>query len=401
MPAPLAAAPAAECRLGGGTAPGDTLDLVITDDNLRLGPPAPASTAAERMIGRLLYRGLVRSDCRGRVLPDLASSWRRTGAGWEFRIESAARFADGSDVTAAAIQAAFERRPVAGVASVEAAGAVLRLRGSSAESDAVFLARLTAASAVVAGPSRAGDAPALETGDYRWAGASGSRGRTVTFLTERNGPGVIRLETAVRGDPRDRLDGGTGTALALVTRDPVTLDYAGRRPGVSVDSLGWDLVYGLVVTGAVVPPDGAVRASLARDAVRAPARAATDSGCRGRDTTAAARPVIGYPEADPIARGLAERIVSLARAAPPWLGPAAAPGLTAAGFRTGALDQAAAGLAAVVRTWPLGSACPADLAPGTIRFGLVETRPALVRTGPVPALMRDGEGTLVLARRAP
>ncbi|MEZ4455208.1 MAG: hypothetical protein R2882_01470 [Gemmatimonadales bacterium] len=398
----MAGAPADECRLGGGTAaPGDTLDLVITDDAFRLGPPAPASTAAERLVGRLLYRGLVRSDCRGQLLPDLARSWRRTGTGWEFRIEPRARFADGSGVTAAAIQAAFERRPVDGVASVEAAGGVLRIRGSAAEPDAVFLARLAAASAVVAGPSRAGDAPPLETGMYRWSGASGGRGGTVTLLTELDGPGVIRLETAVRGDPRDRIDSGTGAALTLVTRDPVTLDYAGRRPGVTVDSLGWDLVYGLVVLGTAGPPDAGARASLARDAVRAPARAATDSGCRGTEAAAAARPMIGYPEGDPIARSLAERIVSLARAAPPWLGSSAAQGLTAAGFRADALDQAAGGLAAVVRTWPLGAACPADLAPGTVRFGLVETRPALVRTGPVPVMTRDREGTPVLFGRAP
>ena len=113
----------------------------------------------------------------------------------------------------------------------------------------------------------------------------------------------------------------------ISARDPELLDYARQRPGLSARPLPWSRGYLLVVPGAGspdlgIPPDTAgFRAELARDAVRIEARAAelpawweARAACPARATAPAARAAnvaIVYPAADPVARGLAERLVAL------------------------------------------------------------------------------------------
>lgn len=99
--------------------------------------PAFAVDFSSGTIASLVHAGLVSFDEAGAVQPDLASSWRVTGDGLEWRFTLAPRrFADGSPVTSAAIVSSFRRllspetqsprwwvlEPVAGAAAFHGGG---------------------------------------------------------------------------------------------------------------------------------------------------------------------------------------------------------------------------------------------------------------------------------------
>jgi hypothetical protein len=144
--------------------------------------------------------------------------------------------------------------------------------------------------------------------------------RTAPRLVVRSGP-----------DARDAIDSGVDL---LLTSDPVALSYTSTRPDYDVVPLPWSRTYALAVplrsAGAVAEPlsspdSVAFRTSLARDAVRADARASESpvwwtKGCENTQPPVAAPPVAGrqsiaYRADDPVARGLAERLVAVGRRA--------------------------------------------------------------------------------------
>lgn len=108
----------AQAGIIGGGRPGGGLSIGITLPNdpttLREGivglPKLPlplfASTGADRAIVALTYRGLTRLDTSGYPTADLATSWSvsEDGLAWTFKLDPAARWEDGTQVTAADAQ---------------------------------------------------------------------------------------------------------------------------------------------------------------------------------------------------------------------------------------------------------------------------------------------------------
>jgi hypothetical protein len=170
-----------------------------------------------------------------------------------------------------------------------------------------------------------------------------------------------------------------GTIDVMVTADPAVIQYAESRPRLATFALPWEKTYVLLSTSRILDIQnggmpGAMPShlsdGLARDAVRGDARGYRPPSwwsdlkdCRGvGDGVPGLAPPPGayapsgekrilYDKADPIARGLVERIVALAAADPtaspegaaiaaavPGLGNAP-PGVTAEGVTIGTLTR--------------------------------------------------------------
>ena len=154
----------------------------------------------------------------------------------------------------------------------------------------------------------------------------------------------LTIHSAAEASARDLVDAGVDL---LLTDSPTLAAYAGTRGDVTSVPLGWDRTWVVVTPRGTLPVDTAqaFRAGLARDAVRADARAAegpywwTDTtGCvtptaRNALTSAGTHSVV-YPRDDAVARALAERLVAIlgggataAGLAPNAFAPALASGL--------------------------------------------------------------------------
>jgi len=320
----------------------------------------------------------VRFDCTGRAIPELATAWSADSSRTYWTLELGAWAQAGADDEPPAVRVATAWRTSPGAA------ATLELAGvqSMLPLDQRRLA-IGFASAHPSIPMIFADA---------------------TLGLPRGGTGPARLlATAPGGDLRDALDRG---ADVVVGRDPLLLDYAARRAGLTAVPLPWSRSYVLLVPpgqslGDVIPPDtGAFRAGLARDAVRAEARPAAAPfwwdaapGCQRPAPPVPSAPssdVIGYERGDASARELAERLVALADTL----------GLTARGYP--AEDFRAALRAGRERAYvvavPAHAYVPcreiADWPSGAMSVGLVETRArAVIRQG-TPPLAVDWDGTL-------
>ena len=203
----------------------------------------------------------------------------------------------------------------------------------------------------------------LGTGPYRIEasdrGSAGVPWQTITaypvFDTQRP---VIQFIGASMPDTRDLLEGKVDM---MVTADPAVIEYASSRPHLSLSSLPWNKTYVLLSTSRVreLQLGGTVGSlplelsdGLARDAVRCDARGyrpkswwddlltcgepstimpGPSPSPRGSYITSDLRRIL-YDLTDPVARGLAERIVALA-ATDPTFSP-----------ETSALDSAVPGL---------------------------------------------------------
>jgi hypothetical protein len=240
-----------------------------------------------------------------------------------------------------------------------------------------------------------------------------------------NAPVVVAITVPPGADLRDVLEGRappTRRPDVIVTRDPPLIDFARRRGGYLVAPLTWSISYVLATAGTDdgVVPDEAQRAAIARDAVSGDARGAlepfpwlTDSACTkslGVRRSSPA-PVIIYSSGDAIARGIAERVVSLAasRGNPTWLpegvtrGGAAlrvaplAPDSIVAALASG---RAAAGVLALARDplAPCGLSSGAPVPRGAIP--LVDSRShAIVRQGSGVTFIVGLDGTLHIVKR--
>lgn len=242
----------------------------------------------------------LRLDCEGRPLPGLAVAWSRDTSGrfWTFELDPRASADSGARWMASTLAAAWRADPAASAA----------LRWSGVTSLVPLDERR-----LVAGL----ESPSLEVPRLFADRALG---------VPRTWAPALTLAPSASGDLRDAIDQGTDL---IQTTDPALLDYARRRPGVTAVALPWHRTYVLLLparstgVGAAVPADTAgFRAGLARDAVRADARAAAGpfwwdgrAACPTKPMPKARRAptdAIAYPAEDPVARDLAERIVALA-----------------------------------------------------------------------------------------
>jgi len=458
-PAPGSAVPAA-CQLRPGPPGGGALQIdapgAIRPGNV----PVPV-TPAERIAFRHLYETLLRVDCTGARRPWLAASWTSEDGGraWRLTLREGAAFWDGTPLRAADVIESWRTPPPGdGSASAAALAAPGRrdLRTAVAASaevvdDRTLRVRLDRPSADppawLADPAlavhapRAGDAWPAGTGPWRLhpdarlpgAGLVGSSVDRIVAWPEGWTPGdprpVLRFRARPARDPREVLDAGEDL---LVTDDPATLAYAATLPAVEALPLPWDRTYVLLAGNPGSGPEAedaerALREALARDAVRAEARASEPAGTGGtgpacasvaapvalgaRDALPAPPPPgqgerVVYPREDPTARELAERLVALAArrpgpAVPAWVTwlPRVAEGLSADVFAVALRGRSEA---AFVLPRPLDSALPCALrleaGPGWALRPLVDARRRVIAGDDVAGLAVDGDGTLLLFR---
>jgi hypothetical protein len=435
------------CVLVAGVPLADTVTVGLAGEVDPRHAPVPLADAEGLLFGTV-YSTLVVVDCEGAVRPGLAESWTAGDAGtrWTFRMRADATFWDGSPVTAGAVRESWSARSFESFqpwadslsTSVTAADArtlivSLRHRGEAALR-ALADPRL-AVTGGTSGPWPIGAGPYgvshLDQGSFI--------ARPVRGMSRDPLP-VLRFMPAGR-DPRDLLDRRVDL---LATRAPEVIDYGMRLPEYRVLPLPWDRVYVLVAPsrlgGAGEMVDPALSAQLAADVIRDEARPARDAywwadvaACGPPrllpvslpDTLA---PQLVYPDGDPVARVIAERLVALARAGEltefvPALGMPAlsrlpATALSAVGAPAGRLYD--------VRTWPPSAALVIALPARTLdpctsleelrrRLGsltplaiqrvvvpLVETRRSLIlREGMAGvALGWDGAPVLTFGRRS-
>jgi hypothetical protein len=417
--------------------------------------------AGGAMARRHSYEGLTRVDCQGEVHGGLAESWNSADGGrrWELVLREDARFWDGTAVTAAHVEAGWERTVapetarIAGIDSATAVGdRVLRVFFSGPRPQAPQL--LAEAEFAVVGDMTSSRWP-LGTGSYAIAATDPSAGRVVASPAYgRPGP-AIEFIALSRAEARDRLDRGVDV---MVTGDPAVIDYVGAASELADIPLPWDRSYVLVSTTRVQElrrdsPVGALssdlREAMARDAVRGEARGARppawwqDLRVCGElaDVLVGLPPVPGGAYAsseprrivfaldDPVARDLAGRIVAIAGSRPSTspeavMLAAAIPGLGSGG-RVGV--QGLEGLALAeslrdgddfayvlaVRRQPLDPCFEARRLLSRVQWlavegvelsqalvPLVETRKhVIVRRGTV-GLVLDGEGTVRVSSEA-
>lgn len=304
------------------------------------GPDLSVNNDARRLVFHHLYESLITVDCQGEVRGALASSWQRGDRGrhWTFELREDARFWDGRPVTAWDVEwwwkTAMRGESIASAAidSIIVAGDwTLDVYPKDRHANVPLF--LSSSAFVVAALSN----------NSRWPNGSGPfrPGRRAGVLLARPAFGgdkpVIKFVIASARDARDLIDNEVD---ALITADPDVIDYARGRPQLKTVSLPWDKTYVLLsnsrvseLRGGESPPplSSELLDALAVDAVRSDARgcempfwwrdvedcsnlsvpfASISHGPLASHPSAMGR--IVYDESDPVARGLAERIVALA-----------------------------------------------------------------------------------------
>ena len=384
-PVPTAASSAAPCLVAADSA-GPTRAIGAAFDD---------SADARRARRAAALDAPLRLDCEGRPSPGLAVAWSAdtTGQFWTLVLRAVEPTDTGRRWTAAALAATWRADPDAATA-LGSAGVASLLPLDERRLVVEFSTAQSGLPALFADP------------------ALGVASRTPR-------PGLEPVAGATT-DLRDAVD---GRADLVHTSDPDLLDYARRRPGLTIVPLPWSRSYLLLLpprsagVGSAIPADtAAFRAGLARDAVRAEARPAAPpfwweaAAACPRPTSAPPTPrpltnpganasanasanAIAYPAGDAVARGLAERVVALS----------GAPGLTVRGLRPDSLAPAL-GLGserAYVIAAPRHALIPcresaAWPAHATV-IPLVETRPSAVIRRGAPPLVVEWDGTLRLA----
>jgi hypothetical protein len=341
-PAPGPEAGSADCALI--AEPGEPVTSVALSDRIDPSNAPRPSNESERLLFRQLYETLVRVDCRGRVTPGLAASWRLDADGrtWIVTLRENARFSDGAPLTAADVRASWSRdgigdelppnvsRLVTSVAPVGDRTLAITLRSQRGDVP-IALAHpdLTIAKSIADSPWPLGTRSTRIAPEDHVPAASTAAAITVV----RDNLSAIRFVVAP-GDPRDLLDDGVDL---LLTRDPAALDYAATLPHFQSVPLDWQRIHVLLAPGRSrsspsLPEDA--RQVLADDAVRGEARGARgpfwwqmlpdcDVSRSPPRSQPPLTPRIVYDAGDAAARDLAERVVGLVRASVPaataWL----------------------------------------------------------------------------------
>jgi hypothetical protein len=348
---------------------------------------------SERLLFRQLYHNLIRVDCEGVVRPELAEAWTRDSASgsWRFTLRDTTVSPDGSRLVANQVLAAWRARPrllaAMGIDSVIAADTrtlIIGIRDGAAREPRLF-AQPALSIALSPGLSLASNGLFLNPSPA--------------------GPTVLDFVT-VPGDLRDVLDSG---ADLLVTQDATLAEYAANHRDLQTFPLPWSRTYVLVQPAAAdsLPTaieSDSVRGSLARDAVKADARPAAGgwvpppcgrSGASERSVRPAPR--LAYSARDPVARGLAERILALSGSDAELRIIPLADSAMAASLRAGTEQGYILALSSNPEDFcSFGPPIPAH----AVIHSLIETRAhAIVRRGS-PELTVDWDGTPRLAATA-
>jgi len=367
LPTPEPAAPPDRCILPTGES-GEPRELVVA-------AVAPEDSA---VVARQRPEPLIRLDCFGVARPGAAESWTPDSSHrtWTFVLAPSAL-----GVTAAGAASEWTIRPDAAT--------TLRYAG--------------VASAIPLDDRRLAVTLDRPTDSVPAFFADPSLGLVTDSLPPTGTIFVARRPAS--GDPRDALDAG---ADILRTGDPAILEYARTRNDFTVHPLPWNRTYALVVPpgrenlGALVPADStAFRAGLARDAVRAEARAAEPpfwwegmEPCPTADTlpstpgTSGSSTVV-YAREDPVARALAERVVALSDQR-----------MTAGGLPGRSMAEALRGgfgrayVVAVPRAALVPCREVAGWPAGSILIPLIDTRMSVIVRRGVPRLTVELDGGL-------
>jgi hypothetical protein len=354
--------------------------------------PLQPGNDSERLLFRNLLLSLVRLDCQGQLRPGVVKSWSQESSGtWTLTLQENPRFGSGRSLSVTHVASVLA--PAVGVKppGIDSA-AVLNDR----QIRIFFTGNPDSVLRVLADPAFVlFDTLAMQ--DI-------SAGQGSIDIPAGGTHPVIELRYPSRGDGRDALDRG---ADLIVTRNPTLLEYAARRPELTLYPLPWNQIYVLAQPAAAQPlavgSTEGERQSLARDAVHADARAAEppfwwmESSCPAGEPRSVL-PVsdrIVYRGEDEVARALAERIVALA-------GPGSR--LRAAGLERSQLDGAVR--EGSERAYVLGiprkplQPCreSSDFPAGARIQPLLDSRShAIVRLG-APPLGVDWDGTIRVVR---
>ncbi|MEX2283767.1 MAG: ABC transporter substrate-binding protein [Gemmatimonadota bacterium] len=341
-----------------GPTPGATSQCIVTDGasepivTIGIAQRIDASNApvprtpSERLVFRQLYETLVSLDCNGAITPLIAENWEASeqGAVWRFRIREDVRYWDGSVVTARDIAESWAVRsdsvlPIAGITVLGERELRVTLQS------AIPGVERFADPALAVARHMAGGWP-LGTGKFRpEPGADPRMFRIVSVSPS----AVIPLNRprpdsmtwpraivfrAIGNDARAALDARID---GVVTADPAPVEYSRALSYYNATPLGWTRTYVLGTRGAqradsLSATPAAAEIAPVKEAIRADTRAAEPPFWwqRAECVPATFSPVrtdtrnrnVVYPVNDPIARGIAERLVALAwpaARAPAWL----------------------------------------------------------------------------------
>lgn len=228
------------------------IEFAVLDSIDLAAAPVPGNDS-ERILFRQVYEGLVAADCRGSLIPALASDWRPLYGGrvWEFEIRPDARFSDGTRVTAESIRQSWSRNrfrfsnsdgrpPWSWVRpeSVRAMGNnVLRVHLSRSLGPEPGLFAHPALA--VAKP---GEPVPLGSGPFRIEEGPGAGIIMCRPNPHQPRPGVssIRFTTNPGADSRDLIGPGSDAA---VVRERDAVAYALEIDDLRVSPLGWNRIY--------------------------------------------------------------------------------------------------------------------------------------------------------------
>lgn len=374
----------------------DTLTVALLEP-VDLGHARAPANDSERVLFRNLFDNLIRLDCEGAVRPGVAESWTADpgGRGWILTLRAGATFPVPGPVSASDVAGMLRALDSGDSASAKAFGI-----DSAVELDERRLRLLMRDSVGDSLPRFLAD-PALVLIDGLASG--GGTGERSLAIPRRGSLSVIDFRFPLERDARDALDREIDL---VVTRDPALVEYVSNRAEFVTFPLPWSRTYVLLEAGdrqgglAGDLEATSVRSSLAKDAVRAAARAAeppywwsNQSACPATSSqhpgNASSRVV--YRKDDEVARGLAERTVALA---------SSSAGLRAAGLDAAEFATAVRGGTerAYIVGLPRQSLAPcrdASIWPAGARLlPLIDTRAfAIVRKGS-PPLTVEWDGTI-------
>ncbi|HKN67927.1 MAG TPA: ABC transporter substrate-binding protein [Gemmatimonadaceae bacterium] len=331
--------PITTCVVGSGSAGArDTISVAAMEPVDAADAPVPAN-ATERFAFAQLYETLIDVDCDGVPRPALAASWSfdATRTRVTLVLRDGARFSYGKPVTTADVLHSWSgtgaRLTPAGRLARQLAG------GTTIVDEHTLIVSLPdTAWLVLADPALAVYEPRIGyewpagTGPYRIdENASAPTGSLGLTPTSSSADPYLIVRPVPTNDPRDAIDAG---ADVLVTGDQAAVSYGAARANLASVALPWTHTYALAlptpapkIAQLLLASDSqsvALRASLARDAVRAEARAARSSywwdaaaRCRSSPGSPAELPSaqrsnrVVYHRDDAVARGLAQRLVAL------------------------------------------------------------------------------------------
>lgn len=341
-PVTTAVAPRSSCGILASQPPSaETISVAASGPIDRLHAPVPRN-GTERFVFAQLYETLIDVDCEGHAYPGLAKSWTLddTRTRVTLIIRDSAQFWNGRRVSAPDVVAAWR---ATGAQSLETSRLARQMADAATIVDdhTLTVSLPDTAWRVLADPALAVYLPpsapgwAEGTSPYRVADdsrASQGGGVLLKPVLASAGP-YVAVGPVGSNDARDAIDRGVDV---LVTDDPVVIGYATTHLNLSAVPLPWLRSYVLAIpwfgpsdSEALRPLTGdsaaVTRASIARDAVRAEARAAEPpywwsdlQSCEPlvrdelpRNTTGTRPMRIAYDARDRVARGLAERFAAL------------------------------------------------------------------------------------------